>query len=468
MISGIKNPFLVQNMLKSESWLGDIPGTKEIYRTFCSIAWPATVETVLVSLIGSVDTIMVGTIGKEAIAAVGITTQPKMILLTPILSLNIGVTAIVARRKGEGDLAGANRCLRQCTLISILLSFLLSVFGFIFAEPILMLAGAGTDILHDAVIYFQIIMVSIFFSSVSLTINAGQRGVGNTKISMHTNLASNIINLIFNYFLINGIAFFPKLNIRGAAIATALGSVAACVLSIRSVLFHTNFLDFKLNLPWSFDKKTLRLILDIGGSSLIEQGCTRIGFFIYAVIVARLGTLALATHQICMTIINLSFSFGDGLSIAASSLVGQSLGAKRPDMAIIYGKTGQRVAFIVSSVLFVLFIGGRRFFIALFSTEPDIIALGSVIMIIIAFVTHIQTSQVVITGCLRGAGDAKFVALSSLISVCIFRPFISYLLCFPLQFGLVGAWFGLMIDQTMRLVLNFTRFNRGKWTQIQF
>ena len=193
----------------------------------------------------------------------------------------------------------------------------------------------------------------------------------------------------------------------------------------------------------------------------------RIGFFTYAKIVASLGTIAFATHQICMNIINISFSFGDGLSVAASSLVGQSLGAKRPDLAIIYGKTGQRMAFVVSTGLVFFFILGREMLMALFTDDAEVIALGSLIILIIACTTHFQTAGVVFSGCLRGAGDTRFVALVSFISIAIIRPLLSWVLCFPVGWGLVGAWIGLWADQAMRMTLNMIRFKNGRWTKIE-
>lgn len=466
MIQAISRLFSVKSMTKPGQVLDELPPSKDIYKTFYNVAWPSALETLLVGLVGSVDTIMVGDLGKGAIAAVGITNQPKFILLAMIFSLNVGITAVVARRKGSGDKAGANHSLRIGILLSGFISFFMALLGYVFASPILTFAGAEASYLADAVIYFRILMVSIFFSALNLTINAAQRGCGNTKIAMRTNIVSNVVNVIFNFFLINGIGFFPRLGVAGAAIATCLGAIAACAISFITLLRKDNFLSLRFKSSWKIDRTVLNPITKVSGSALVEQVFMRIGFFAYAILVARLGTTSYATHLICMNILNLSFSFGDGFAIAASSLVGQSLGAKRPDMAIIYGKTGQRLAFIVSSLLFVFFICSRELLVSLFTKDPAIIALGSGIMIIIAFTTHAQTSQVVISGCLRGAGDTVFVAVTSLISVAIIRPLLTYLLCFTFDLGLYGAWFALTVDQVIRLSLNFIRFSSGKWTKI--
>lgn len=463
----LKRFFSIDYMLKKDEILGSLPTTREVYKNSFNMSWPCAFEAVLVSLVGSIDIMMVGGLGAEAIAAVGLTNQPKFVLLAMIFSLNVGVTAIVARRKGAEDFKGANSCLKQSIILSFIISLIMAISGYIFANEIMLFAGAGEDVINDSVAYYKILMVSIVFTSLSLTINAAQRGVGNTKISMRTNVVANIVNLIFNYFLINGIWIFPRLEVRGAAIATTLGSIVGFLMSVFSVYYNTRILDLRGKGNWKFDKATMKAFLSISGSSVVEQVFMRIGFFSFAIIVAALGTIAFATHQICMNVINLSFCFGDGLSAAAASLVGQNLGAKRPDKAKIYGKIGQRMAFIVSTVLFFVFILARKQIIMLFNSEEHIVSLGGMIMIIIAFTTHAQTSQTVYNGCLRGAGDTKFVALISFISIALIRPGLAWILCFPANLGLKGAWIALFADQTMRYILGKKRFDSGKWTKIK-
>lgn len=459
--------FSCKYMVKEKYIKGELPSTKEGYQKTLQIAWPSIVESILVALIASVDVMMVGVLGPDAIAAVGITNQPRFIVLAVIFSLNVGVTAVVARRKGQNDRKGANKCLKQCLLISSILGFILSTLGIIFARPMLEFAGAQPDIIDSSVIYFRIILVGIVFNASCLTINAAQRGVGNTKISMYTNLTANIINLIFNAILINGLFFFPKLGVVGAAIATTLGNIIAFFMALRSIFFHDGFLNIKSKVSWKLDRETLSSVVNVASSAFVEQVFMRVGFFTYVKIVAALGTTAFATHQICMNILNISFAVGDGLSIASSSLVGQSLGAKRPDKAMLFASICQRIALIASTILFILFFFGGGFLVSLFTTEQAVIQEGSIIMIIVAFTTHIQTSQVIISGSLRGAGDTKYVAIVAFISIAIVRPALTNLLCFPLGMGLIGAWIAVFIDQNMRFLANFLRFRTGKWTTIK-
>lgn len=453
-------------MLKPNQVLGELPSSKSVYSNFVRMAWPSALESLLVGLVGAIDTIMVGSLGKTAITAVGVTDQPKFLLLAMVFSLNTGITAVTARRKGQEDRTGANNTLRAGILLSMMISLVMASIGYTFARPILTFAGAKDTYINEAVTYFRIVMIGIPFQSLNLTINAAHRGCGKTQISMWTNIISNIVNIIFNYLLINGIGIFPKLGVAGAAVATSMGACAACIISICTLCRKNSYLSFSHRSSWLIKKPVLQPIVKVSSSAFVEQVFMRIGFLAYAAIVTRLGTTEYATHLICMNLLSLSFSFGDGLAIAASALVGQNLGAKRPDLSIIYGKTGQRLAFMVSTVIFFVFIFGRSFLVSLFNSEPDVIALGSSIMILAALSTHAQTSQVVMSGCLRGAGDTNYIAVTSFISIALIRPILTWLLCYPLGLGLHGAWISLGLDQVFRLIMNFKRFSSGKWSLI--
>ena len=431
------------------------------------MAIPATTETTLVGIMGIIDTIMVGTISAAAIAAVGITNQPRFIVLSIIVALNYGVTAIVARRKGEGDLLSARSSLKQAILISFFVSLLLSVLASVFAYPLLSFAGATAEIIDDSVMFFRITMMSIPLASLGMTIIAAQRGAGNTRISMRTNIVANVVKIIFNFLLISGHLGFPRLGIRGAAIATIIGFSVSFIMSVYSVAGKSSELNIFTLEGWRFDRKTLSGFANVGSGALVEQLFMRFGFFMFIRVVAGLGTMALIIHQICMNIVMLSFGFAEGLSIASSALVGQNLGAKRPDMAIIYGKVCQRIALTLSTIMSFVFILGRRGLIRMFTSEEEIIATGSYLVMILALITFAQISQFCISGALRGAGDAKYVAFVAMITIGFMRPGLAWIFAYPLGLGLIGIWIAFLIDQSIRLALNYARFSRAKWIHIR-
>lgn len=459
--------FRVQKILKGMPPCGEIPSNDLLLKKTILIAWPSLLESFLISMVNLIDMVMVSSLGSYAIAAVGLTTQPKFIGLAIFISLNVAISAIVARRRGENDRESANKVLMQALMITLALTAVVSVLCIVFADPIIMLAGSGEDTHPYAAQFFKIIMGGMIFNTVTMVINAAQRGAGNTKIAMHTNLVDNLVNVFFNYLLIEGHLGFPRLGVEGAAIATVIGSACACAMSIRSVTHKDQFLCFSGFSQMHFDSKTLRAIRSIGSSTLAEQVFMRIGFLLYSLIVAKLGTVAFAAHQIGMNLMSISFSFGDGLSVAAVTLVGQSLGAKREDMAKIYGGICQRLGLVFAgglSVIFLLF--GRQIYM-LFSTETEILDYGAMITTVLAVIIFLQISQVIFSGCLRGAGDTVFIAVVSLISVTVFRPGTGWLFCYPLGLGLFGAWLGLAVDQLLRFTFTWTRFKSGKWTKVK-
>ena len=193
----------------------------------------------------------------------------------------------------------------------------------------------------------------------------------------------------------------------------------------------------------------------------------RIGFFLYAIVVANLGTAAFAAHQIGMNILSISFAIGDGLSVAGVALVGQSLGKKRADLAKIYASFCRRMGLLCSLCIALIYSTLGRDIYRIFSSDADILFYGSIIMKIVALTVVLQVAQVINLGCLRGAGDTRYTAVVSLISVAIIRPFSGWLLVYPLHFGLTGAWLGLLLDQFVRFFLTWLRFRSGKWQKIE-
>ena len=456
-----------QNMISKDKLLGEIPSNNDIYKRAFQIAWPSALESIFVALIGAVDTMMVGSLGTEAIAAVGICTQPKFVVMATLIGLNTGVNVVVARRKGEKRQDEANKTLRNALILSIFLSAILTCLGFIFARPALLFAGAELSYIDLSVTYFRYIMIGTFFHLVSLTMTAAQRGAGKTKISMTCNMTANLVNVIFNALLINGLFFFPRLGVKGAAIATMIGNIVAFLMALFTLLKSNGYLHISISDDWKLDMDTLKAIFNISIPSLGEQLFIRIGFFTYAKAVANLGTVDYATHLICMNMMSISFGMGDGLSVASSTLVGQSLGAKRSDMAIIYGKVLQRIGLIMSICLGILIALSNEQIMMLFTDEIEVIEKGKVILLMIVLIIQFQVQQVITMGSLRGAGDAKYVALISLISITFIRPSATYLLAYGFNWGLIGAWLSIYVDQIVRLVCSKYRFNQAGWTKIK-
>ena len=412
---------------------------------------------------------MVSSMGASAVAAVGLTTQPKFIGLCIFMALNVSVSALVARRRGEKDRYGANQVLLMAIAFVLIMGTVISLAAVTFASPIIRFCGSQPDTHEDAVLYYRIIMGGMMFNIISMAINAAQRGAGNTKIAMRTNVTSNIVNMIGNYLLIQGNFGFPALGITGAALATVFGTVVACIMSICSLIPKDNF----VSIPFILREKVkitlapAKNMLNIGSSVFVEQIFMRIGFLTVTMMVANLGTEAFAAHQVGMNVMSLSFSVGDGMQVAAVALCGRSLGELRPDLAKSYGTICQRIGNMISIVLSCMYLVFGEWYFSMFFEEAHIIAIGVDIMRVLTVIVLLQISQVIYMGCLRGAGDVKFTTMASMLSITFVRPIFSYIFCYALNIGVIGIWYGVVLDQFTRFVLTQWRFKSEKWMKIK-
>jgi len=459
--------FLPRYMVRDEKKLADDFGTKQIYLTFMLLAWPALAEQVLTGIINFVDTLMVSTVDEAAVAAIGLTIQPRMIFQVVLAAIATAVTAVVARRRGQDDREGANRVLAAMLPIVVGVAVAFFVVSYFFASPILSFIGAKEDTLSDAVSYYRITMFGLIFLSVSLTLNGAQRGAGKTRIAMVTTMTANVVNCLFNALLINGLWFFPRLEVTGAAIATVLGQFTAMIISIVSVRRKNGYLFLRLPDMFRISRGVVAPVFFVMSGALFEQLFLRIGFFTFAKLVAGLGTLDFATHQICMTILNLSFTVGDGLALASAALVGQNLGMRRPDRALVFGKVAQRIGLGFAAVLCAVVSIFRHGIIGWFTDDPEVLEKGANIMLLIAVILLFQIQQVMFGGTLRGAGDTRFMAVVSLLTIGTLRPALTYVLMHLAGFGLYGAWIAVLTDQIIRALFAGIRFYRGKWAKIK-
>lgn len=443
--------------------------SKNIVKETLQMAWPAVCESFFVSLAGMIDSLMVSSIGSYAVAAVGLTTQPKFMGLAFFIAVNVAISALVARRRGEQKKEEANRILVTAVVLILAAVVVVSALCVLFANQIIRFCGSAQDTHSTAVIYFRIIMGGMAFNVISMGINAAQRGAGNTMIAMRTNVTSNVVNVIGNYLLINGHLGFPALGIYGAAIATVFGTVVACIMSIYSLLSNDTFVSipYIVKMRIQVSSQTLLHIIKVGYSVFIEQVLMRIGFMSTAMMAAGMGTDAMAAHQVGMNILGLTFSFGDGMQVAAVALIGRSLGEGLPQKAKEYGKVCRRIGMCISIVLAIVYLLGGETLYQMFFEESNIVAYGVQIIHVIIVIVLFQVSQVIYMGCLRGAGDTTYTAIASTISVTIIRTLFSYLCGIVFAWGITGIWLGVLADQISRFLFASIRFKTGKWTKIK-
>jgi putative MATE family efflux protein len=351
-------------------------------------------------------------------------------------------------------------------IMSVILGGLVAVVGVVFAKPIVRFLGAQLDTLEPSTMYMQYMAVGMLFQAIPTAVTSILRGAGESKIPMRYNIASNIVNVVAGFLLIYGLGLFPGMGLKGAAIATTLAKLTACVMSVYAL--------FRIQLPisisfrdcYKLDFRVIKRIMNIGISAAGEQLAMRIGFLLYTKIIADLGTVSLAAHQVVGNITQFVSNAVNGLSAAASSFTGRHLGAKRPDLAERYCKEMNRMGLVYSLSV------GSLFFLAggplsrIYTSDLGVIALSAFVLKIATLITWPQNYLSIVSGCLRGAGDTRWPLVSALVGMVVARVTLAAIFVKVFHWGLAGAWMAAVADQSVRSVLIYYRFKTGKWKDI--
>ena len=437
------------------------------------LAWPILTELLMSSLFGMVDMMMLGWIADKAlaaasVAAVGITNQPMFIGLSLAQALNVGGTAMIARYVGAKQPHRVDSVLKHVILLNLfLLAIPLSTFGLVFTDEIMRFMGAQADTILAGRIYFKIIMVGYLFQSFNMSITAALRGIGETKAPMKINIRVNSMNVVGNALLIYGLLFFPELGVTGAAVSTAFSHVVASVLMLRYIVRKDSPLKVDFRKKFKYNKTVIQNLIRVGIPASLESLALRIGVLLFVRIVAGLGTVVYASHQIALSILGLSFQPGQAFGIAASSMVGRSLGAQNLSGAEKYAKETRRIGSMISTFMAVIFFFFGPQIVGLYTNDPIIIENASRALKIIALVQPFQSSQLILAGALRGAGDTLWPLVATFIGVFGFRVILAHIFVNIMGFGLVGAWMAVLADQFIRYLFVYGRFRTNKWKYIR-
>ena len=302
---------------------------KRLYKDVVIIAMPCLVEYVLTQLTSMADQVMVGHMaGQEGImglAAVGLATQPKFLLMTMIQALNVGATAMIARFRGQQDREKANIVLKHAIILNLVMSVIFMIIGLIFCGDLIrFMGGSGISdkTLGLGIVYLKIQLYGFVPLCLSFTVTAALRGIGDTRTPMIYNTLANVINLGFNYILIYGHFGAPKMGVAGASIATVIGQTIAFLIAMWVSFGKKHYVYIDLREKFRFDKKIMTSVVGIGFPSMMEQVFMRAGIIIYTKQVTGLGDVIYATHQVCMSIQAMTFLIGQAFANAATTLMG--------------------------------------------------------------------------------------------------------------------------------------------------
>lgn len=439
---------------------------QELVQAVWQLAWPVIVTLLLESLVGLVDTLMVGRLGANAVAAVGVGAQILNSLSIAMTAVGTGTLALVARSIGAGQRDFAERVVAQSLLAAFVLSCACIVPVVVFADTVVGWFGVEPRVRELGTWFTRLVMFSIPQSAALFVIGSALRAAGDTRTPLWIGALVNVINVVGNYVLIFGALGLPALGVRGSALATVIAFTVGMVFGL-ALLFRGR-LTLRLE-PHHFtlDFALIRRVLRIGYPAATEQLLMQVGFFLYLVFAARYGTSAVAAYFIGVRILALSFLPGYGFAAAAAALVGQNLGARQPSLARRSGWESNRLAVYLMSACGVAIIALARPIASAFVDDPAVIQDTVLFIWALGISQPFMAVDFTLGGALRGAGDTRFPLVAVFVGFYGCRLGCAYLASQVFHLELQWLWFSLVGDYIARAALKTWRFRGDRWQKIR-
>ncbi len=451
--------------------------SRGITKTILLLAWPVFLEQILTTLVSYADTAMVGSLGAWATASVTISNSPIFLLNGIIMSLGVGITSLVARGVGAKDPDAVRKLIRHAILAILIIGLPISILTIALHRMLPLWMGAGPDILDTAARYNLIVCCGRIFMTTSMMLNSAFRGYGDTKTPLFVNMAMNIVNVVFNFLLIyptRVVELFGRsvtiwgagLEVEGAAIATALGMTVSGLATLYIAFFRKNEYRIRFRDSWKLDWTLTKQIFRISFPAMLERlFMSSSGIFVTRSI-ASLGTVTIAANSLCLTAESMSFMPAFSFQTAATTLVGQSLGAGKPDLARHYVRNTVFIGVSVMCVTGVLLFVFARQIISIFTPDQDVIVLAAQCLRVTAFMQVPQVIGWIYAGGLRGAGDTKVCFYVSAATNWLIRTLWSVVFIRVFHLGLYEIQFVTLTEIVIRAFLLYLRYRGGKWQHV--
>jgi len=455
----IKNLFL---RFQKERDLTSISISKGIW----VLAIPAIASNILQSAFNLVDMAWVGRLGAAALAAVSMSGTILMIVMFLMLGVGMGTTAMVARFVGAKQTPKADNAAMQSLILGFIGSILFAGIGYYLSPWILGVLGADPEVTRLGTGYLQITFLGVIVMFYMFLISAVLQGAGDTVTPMLILAIATLINIILDPFLIFGIGFFPKLGVNGAAWATVLSRAIGSAIALEILLRGRSRVHVRikyLNIDWNVIWRILKIGIPASGQ-MVLRGVVSV---VLIAIVAGFGTFAIAAYGVGMRLSMLALMPGFALAMAAATLVGQNLGAGKPERAVHSAWISVLYYFSFMFVMTMLFLILAPQLMLIFNSQPEVVAIGSDFLRITAIGNLFVAVGLILGRAISGAGDTIPPMVFNFIALWLLQiPLAIYLSRFPLL-GVRGVWIAILAAHVSLALLNTFWFQMGRWKHKQ-
>ena len=426
------------------------------------LAVPMILEMIMESIFAVVDVFFVAKLGADAVAVVGITESMMVLIYAVAIGLAIGATATVARRIGEKDPEGAARSATHALYMGLVVSLVMGTIGIIFAPDFLWLLGAEPQVIREGVVFTRIMLGGNCVVVFLFLLNAIFRGAGDAAIAMRVLWIANSLNIVLDPMLIFGVWIFPELGVTGAAVATCIGRGTGVIYASYVLFFGEK--RFKIHAEhWKFDADRFKRLIKLSWVAVLQFLVGTASWLGLMRVVAFFGSQAVAGYTIGIRIVVFALLPSIGLSNAAATLVGQNLGAKKPERAekSVWKAVKYNAVFQTSiGILFVIF---AENIVAIFTSEPVVAGYATDALRIIAYGFLFYAIGMVVETAFNGAGDTWTPTYLNLFVFWLFEIPLAYLLAYSFKIGPHGVFWAITAAFSLLAVGSVVLFRRGKW-----
>lgn len=426
------------------------------------LAVPMIIEMFAESLFAVVDIFFVSHLGANAVAVVGITESMMFLIYSVAIGIAVGATATVARRVGEGDPDGASRTATHAIYLGLAASAILGVIGFVFAADLLRLMGAELSVVATGTTFTRIMLGGNIVVLALFLLNAIFRGAGDAAIAMRVLWFANILNIILGPCFILGIGFFPELGVTGAAVGTTIGRACGALYAAYCLFFGNRRITISRE-HWRLEPDRLLKLVKVSAPAVLQFFVQTASWIGLVRVVTGFGTAAVAGYQIGIRMVMFALLPSIGLANAAATLVGQNLGAGKPERAEQAVWKTVRYNVVVQTSIGLLFVIFAAQIAAVFSTEPDVHAYATDALRVIAYGFFFYAVGMVLETAFNGAGDTITPTYIALGVFWLFEIPLAYLLAYHFGLGAHGAFWSITIAFSVLAVVSAAIFKRGRW-----
>ena len=425
-------------------WLGfgrgmtDDPETL-LRRRVMRLAWPAIVQGLLMTSIQVVDTFLVSLLSDDALAAVGTASQLIFVMFVALIAIEIGASVLVAQAVGAGDREIAGLVARQSITLGLMLAIPISILGYVLRHQLIGVFGLEPEVADLGVEYWSVVSLAMFIVMLVFVLSGILQGSGDTATPMWGTAVATVANTFFAYVLIFGKWGFPELGVAGSAWGSVIGWSTEVVFLLVMIHHGNRPFHFFSRSGWWPSWETTRGVVKVGGPTAIEDLAISTGLAVHTGIVAVLGTASLAAHRIVFNALNLSFMPGFGLAIAATALVGQSVGARDPASGRLATKICAQYAVLWMGSMGLIYFILARPIAGLFTGDAEVQTIGAESMQALALSQVFWGMLFVFSGTLRGTGKSLYPAIVNSIMIW-FAVGLSLVLVQRFGFGLASTW----------------------------